>query len=245
MKLIILLILLFLATSAGCETFESTTSPDGIERIDTIKTDNYANQKLKYFYYIPSTLTEIQKSDCPLLVMVPGLSGRGENFVSNDVRSFANKQGFVIIAPSFVWDEENWDSGTSYQYPSAWSGDALIDIIDHFETQNDVTVASINLLGYSAGAQFALRFCVWKPELCTACVGHASGGGVAFHEYIDVDFMVTVGKNDQDFRISNFDSFCSRAGSLGINVDCRQYDTDHSCTSKQIQDSLNFIALHN
>ena len=63
-------------------------------------------------------------------------------------------------------------------------------------------------------------------------------------EYIDVAFFVTVGKQDQDFRISNYNSFCSSAKSLGIDVECRQYDAGHGRTTEQMQDSLDFIARH-
>jgi len=241
--MIICLLAMCLILSA-CGTSDSAADPGGTEGIDSIQTDNYANKQLDYFYYLPLTTDQIQKDSYPLLVMIPGLSGRGESFVSKEAKLFADTEGFVIIAPSFVWDEANWDSNKSYQYPSVWSGDAFLEIIDHFEKQNDVSISSLYLLGYSAGAQFALRFCVWKPALCTACAAHGSGGSVFLPEYIDVAFFITVGKQDQDFRISNYNSFCSRAESLGMDVECRQYDTGHGQTPEQMQDSLNFFARH-
>ncbi|MFC2028078.1 alpha/beta hydrolase [Chloroflexota bacterium] len=242
MRCIVVCLLIMFFILPACGTTNSAADPHGTEGSDSIQTDNYANKKLNYFYYIPSTIAANPDHAYPLLVMIPGLSGRGEDFVSRNTKLFADTEGFMIIAPSFTWDEVNWDSNESYQYPSVWSGDALLEIIDQFEAQNDVKVSTLYLLGYSAGAQFALRFCVWKPQLCTACAAHASGGKVFLSEYIDVAFFVTVGKQDQDFRISNFDSFCSKAKNLGIDVECKQYSTGHSISAYQIQDSLDFIA---
>lgn len=244
MKLCTGLVLLILALIPGCGKGSTTADPAGHGGVDSIQTDNYANLELDYFYYIPATGTGYQQNTYPLLAMIPGLSGRGESFVSNDAKLFADSHGFVIISPSFTWDDENWDSNESYQYPSIWSGDAFLEIIDHFEEHYDISMSSLSLMGYSAGAQFSLRFCVWKPDLCTACAAHGSGGLVDIPDYIDVAFFVTVGSQDEDFRISNYNTFCSRARSLGISVECRQYDTGHNRTPEQMQDSLNFIVRH-
>lgn len=244
MRWMIVCLLAMCLILSACGTNGSATDLNGNEGIGSIKTNDYANKQLDYFYYVPSTATESQKNSFPLLAMIPGLSGRGESFVSQKFKLFADTEGFVIISPSFVWDEENWNSNESYQYPSVWSGDALLKIIDHFEAEHNISVSSLSLLGHSAGAQFALRFCVWKPELCTACAAHGSGGSVFLREYIDVAFFVTVGKKDQDFRISNYNSFCSSAKSFGIDVECRQYDAGHGRTTEQMQDSLDFIARY-
>ena len=211
-----------------------------VEGIDFINTDNYANTRLDYYYYIPEAVSENRQKSYPLLVMVPSLSGRGEHFVTQEFKNFADEENFIILAPSFTWDEKNWDSRKSYQYPSVWSGDALTEIVDKLEESNDVTVSNLYLFGYSAGAQFSLRFCLYKPDMCVACAAHGSGGTVAPNENVDVKFFVTVGKEDTS-RIRKAETFYNFARMHHIDVEYKEYNAGHSLTPAQINDSLDFF----
>lgn len=166
------LMVLVIALSLGCAG-ESAEEP--LEGIGSISTDNYANTTLEYYYHVPPHMSNGPQEPCPVLVLVPGLSGRGEQFVSQQFKEFAQKEGFLIVSPSFVWDSGNWDSQQSYQYPSVWSGEALLEIIDQFEARNNLSTSAMYLFGFSAGAQFALRFCLWNPAQCVACAAHGSG----------------------------------------------------------------------
>jgi len=212
-----------------------------VEGIDSISTDNYANNHLEYYYYIPKSIIENRYESYPLLVMVPGLSGRGEYSVTPEFKRFAEEENFIIVAPSFIWDEKNWNSQQSYQYPSVWSGDALLEIIGKLKNNNNLTVSKFYLFGFSAGAQFALRFCLWKPELCAACAAHGSGGTVIPDKNINVKFFVTVGTQDESSRIKRAKSFYDLAQDYGIDVIYREYNTGHSLTPAQIEDSLDFF----
>lgn len=212
-----------------------------MDGIDTIPTDNYANTSLEYYYYIPRSVMESSREPHPVFVVVPGLSGRGDQFVSQEFKKFADSEAMVIVAPSFVWDESNWDSGQSYQYPAAWSGNALLRIIDQVEEKAGITTSRFYLFGFSAGAQFALRFCLWKPEQCIACAAHAGGGSAVPDRKVDVRFFVTVGTQDTS-RKEIVQAFYNTARSLGIAVEYKEYNTGHSLTSGQIEDSLRFYA---
>jgi len=211
-----------------------------VEGIDSIQTDNYANTRLEYYYYIPSTVVENKQESYPILVMIPGLSERGEHFVTREFERFADAEHLIIIAPSFAWDERNWDSRQSYQYPSAWSGNALLEIINQLEEKNSVTTSGTYLFGFSAGAQFALRFCLWKPDQCVACAAHGSGGTVIPDRKVDVAFFATVGNQDTS-RVEKAKAFCKAAQDLGIDVMYREYNTGHALTAEQITDSLDFF----
>ncbi len=227
----LLLILLF---SAAC-------SAGATEGIDSIPTDNYANPRLDYYYYIPSNVIENgNNSHSPILIAVPGLSDRGEHLVSKEVKEFADEKGVVIIAPSFIWDEQNWSARQSYQYPAAWSGDALLKIINQVKEKTKITPAGLYLFGFSAGAQFALRFCLWKPEQCIACAAHGSGGTIIPDRPIAVRFFVTVGTQDGE-RTGQAKTFYNAARNLGIDVIYREYDAGHWLTTAQIEDSLDFF----
>lgn len=215
--------------------FSSATSG-----IDAISTNNYANTRLEYYYYIPQTVIENKEKAYPVLVMIPGLSGRGEHFVSRDVKNFADTENFIIIAPSFVWDEKNWNTQQSYQYPSAWSGDALLKIIKQVEQNHQIDTSKLYLFGFSAGAQFALRFCLWQPNRCAAAAGHSSGGTILPTQRSEVRYFVTVGSQDTS-RIKNAKNFYNHAQAVGLYVRYKEYNVGHALTSVQITDSLDFF----
>lgn len=186
------------------------------------------------------TILENKRKTYPLLVMIPWLSGRGDIFVTSECRKFAYEKKFVIVSPSFVWDEKNWDAERSYQYPKVWSGNVLLEIINKFKREHNIRVSKLYLFGFSAGAQFALRFCLWKPELCAACAAHGSGASIEPTRKVNVKFFVTCGT--QDFgRIENAKEFYDLAKKKKIGVVFKEYNTGHSLTPAQIKDSLKFF----
>lgn len=215
-------------------------SQEKIEGISSIETDNYANRILQFYYYIPAKVIKEKGKAHPLLGCIPYLSGRGEEFVLPIFKDFAEEEGFVIVSPSFVFDEKNWESQTSYQYPSAWSGEAFIRIVEKVKKMFELNISKFYLFGFSAGAQFSLRFALWKPELCSAVSAHAGGGVVIPEKFVDVKFFVSVGKNDTK-RIEIVENFYLKAKELGIDVTYRKYFGGHILTMYQIRDSLEFF----
>lgn len=243
------LTLLVILATVGCVANSDNGGASGspVDGIGSIQTENYANLNLEYYYYIPANVVEDGEEFYPVqasvtfFIAVPWINGRGESFVSTDMKEFADEEGFVIVAPSFVYDEANWDAKQSYQYPAVWSGDALLEIIDQVEQQHNLIASDLYLFGFSAGAQFALRFCLWAPYLCKACAAHGSGGTVTPNRYVDVAFFVTVGSSDTD-RISKAQSFCDAAESYGIDVTYKEYsNVGHTLTQAQVDDSLDFF----
>jgi poly(3-hydroxybutyrate) depolymerase len=251
-RILVAIIAIFVITINGCFSVPEDRSADGskshlpkkkashFEGIDHIKTDNDANRDLSFYYYMPSAIMENEQSSYPALIMIPPLSKPGKSFVSQPFRNFADKNSFIIIAPSFIWDKKNWETKTSYQYPSVWSGDALLSIIERVEEKNGISISELYLFGFSAGAQFALRFCLWRPELCAACAAHGSGGTVLCTEWIDVKFLVTVGTKDMT-RIEKAKAFYESAQNNDIDVLYKEFNTGHSLTPDQINESLDFF----
>ncbi|MBU4478366.1 MAG: hypothetical protein KKH34_04690 [Candidatus Omnitrophica bacterium] len=210
--------------------------------IGSIRTDNYANRTLQYYYYIPPAILDNKNQTYPALVMIPWLSGRGDEFVSSECRDFAYKNKFVIISPTFIWDEKNWDAEKSYQYPAVWSGNALLRIIDDFKKQHNIRLKKkFYLFGFSAGAQFALRFAFWKPDLCIACAAHASGAPIRPEGKINTKFFVTCGTQDTE-RIGYVKEFYNLARQRNIDVTYKTYNIDHALSPAQIEDSMKFFA---
>ena len=211
-----------------------------LEGIDYINTDNYANRHLEFYYYIPSNIMKNKEGSYPVLIMILGLSKRGGRFVTQEFKHFADENNFIIISPSFIYDKQNWKTKQSYQYPSVWSGNALVEMINNFKEKNNIIISKLYFFGFSAGAQFALRFCLWKPELCAACAAHGSGGTVIATKWVDVKFFVTVGTQDTE-RIEKAKKFYNRAQNYNIDVIYKEYNTGHSLTSDQIKESLDFF----
>jgi poly(3-hydroxybutyrate) depolymerase len=208
--------------------------------VDSIETSNYANRQLKFFLYIPGKVLRNKEENHPLLVCVPGLSGKGERFAGKIFRDFADEEGFVIIAPSFVWDKENWNNKRSYQYPSVWSGNALVDIIDKVTYKYEVDFSGYYLFGHSAGAQFVLRYAIWESFPCVACAGYGSGGFVTPDESNYVSFLLGVGKKDAK-RIEQAEWFYDRAKDLGIDVELKFYEGGHGLHKTFIKDALDLF----
>jgi poly(3-hydroxybutyrate) depolymerase/ribosomal protein S27E len=211
-----------------------------VHGLDFIETENPANRRLQFFYHIPPKVVKDKTPSYPVLVCIPGLSGSGRLFVRTAFKDFAEKEGFIIVAPSFMWDKANWQARKSYQYPSAWSGNALIAIIGKLRKKHGLRTSGLYLYGFSAGAQFALRFALWKPQLCVACAAHAAGGTVVPQHRVGVKFRVTVGKRDRS-RITMAEAFYASAKSRGINVTYVQYGGGHTLPRGQIDDSLKFF----
>lgn len=221
-------------------SFSFSFPQEKIEGISSIETDNYANKVLNFYYYIPQKIIKEKDKEYPILGCIPFLSGRGEEFVLPIFKDFAEEEGFVIVSPSFVFDEKNWEVQRSYQYPSAWSGEALLGIIEKVKNLFGLNISKFYLYGFSAGAQFSLRFALWKPQLCAAVSAHAGGGTVIPEKYVDVKFFVSVGREDKK-RIEIVENFYKKAKELGIDVTYRKYFGGHILPVYQIRDSLEFF----
>ncbi|MFH1778258.1 MAG: alpha/beta fold hydrolase [Candidatus Omnitrophota bacterium] len=239
-KLLFIFGLVVLGVFACCFNTQATEPEEAISGTSFVNTDNYANRTLSFYYYIPQEVIKKRQNACPVLVCVPGLSGDGKQFVNNVFKNFAHKEKFVIIAPSFKFDEENFQSNSSYQYPSAWSGKALLKIIEKVERQNYITLSKIYLFGFSAGAQFSSRFALLWPERCRACAVHAAGGYTMPERKIDVIFFVTVCRGDSR-RLSKAEKFYDTARRLGIKCDYKEYPGSHELPNQQTYDSLAFF----
>jgi poly(3-hydroxybutyrate) depolymerase len=237
----------FLISKKQVVSTEETSYPKENEKektysacVDSIETSNYANRQLKFFLYIPEEVLNNKEKEHPLLVCVPGLSGNGETFAGQTFKDFAEKEGFVIIAPSFIRDKENWAEQRSYQYPSVWSGDALINIVYKVSEKYKIDISRYYLFGHSAGAQFVLRFAIWEPSLCVACAGYGSGGSVIPDEFNGVSFLLGIGEKDTE-RIGYAERFYDKAKDLGIDVELKWYGGGHSLNKTFVRDAMVFF----
>lgn len=223
-----------------------TAIGNAISGNDSISTTNYANTQLNYFYYIPQSVLQSKGQRHPYLILVPGLGGQGQDFATQAFTNFADTNGFVIIAPSFVEDTKNFDSQTSYQFPKAWSGKALNDILNSFDSKQGLMPSRLYMLGFSAGAQFVSRYALLYPDYVTACAFNAAGGTDNPTKYQATKFYVAVGANDEAGRKQTAQDFYSSALQQKIDATYKEYpNIAHQISDAEISDELNFFSQIN
>jgi dienelactone hydrolase len=208
------------------------------EGIETIKTTNYANKKLSFYYFLSEKALNEKEIAHHFLVCMPGLYTSGQFFVKKPFKKFAEENNLVILAPSFKFDQKYLQQQQSYQFPAVWSGEAFLEIIKKLESK-EIKASKLLFFGFSAGAQFSLRFSLWRPDLCLACAAHGSGGQIMPQVYNDVKYFLTVGNMDEA-RIPNVNMFLENAIKLKMFTTFKLYETGHSLRSEQIEDSFIF-----
>ncbi|MEW5820926.1 MAG: hypothetical protein AB1782_12110 [Cyanobacteriota bacterium] len=210
-----------------------------LEVIDFVKTNNYANKQLYYYFYIPETILNRSEKSFPLMILVSGLSGDGKSFVQDVFKNFAEEEKFIILSPSFMFDEKNWQIAKSYQYPEVWSGNALLKIIANMN-KTGYKFTGYYLYGFSAGAQFVLRFTLWKPDVCICCSAHAGGGRIIPDKYVNTSYLVTAGDKDTH-RLEHAEAFHYECQKLNIKSTLIKYNGGHSQFKEQIQNTIEFF----
>ncbi|MBI4650460.1 cadherin-like domain-containing protein [Candidatus Desantisbacteria bacterium] len=209
----------------------------GTVYIDEIITSNPANATVKFFYYLPDKILKIN-SKANVLVCVGGLDSSGDQFMTDTWKNFADKVGYIILAPYFRFNNDDWLNGTSYQYPYSWSGEALINMLDKINT---TTPYQLYMFGFSAGAQFVHRFALLYPEITIAVHAHAAGEYTYPQKKINTHFLISVGQNDTD-RLPKAQNFYDQCVYLKIRAELIIYpNLGHALTQKQIDDGQNFL----
>lgn len=218
---------------------EDIPSTKNLEGIISIETDNYANKTLNSYYYIPKSKHISQ--NMPIIVMLNGLSSRGDVMVTPALKSLAEQDGFIIVAPTFIFDEKNWATQTSYQYPNAWSGQALLNIINKLKIQKRINPGKIYIMGFSAGAQFAGRFASAYSDKVSAAIVYGSGAPIKLERNTNVRFLVGVGNQDINDRKLVASQLVKQAKALGIDAVYKEYNCGHSLCPELLNDTINFF----
>lgn len=134
---------------------------------------NYS-KTLRIFYYIPQNAT----SSTPILFAFHGVN-RNADAYRNALINKSNALNFIIIAPEF--SDQNFPTGDGYALgnvyidgdnptvnslnpESNWSFSIVEPMFDFFKKQLKNSSTSYTIFGHSAGAQFAHRFLMFKPN---------------------------------------------------------------------------------
>jgi len=210
-----------------------------VELGDYVITDNPANRLVEFHYYIPA---KINKNKLIPLIVVPSYMYEKDYIeIQKPVRDFADKEGFIVIASYFMVNMDDYFMGKGFNYPSIWSGKAILDMTEKLK-QIGYILSKPYMLGAYNGADFNLRFTNWKPDYCVASAIYGQGGKIVLPETANsTKFFLTVGIPEQNYaqQKKNSLAFYDKAKKLGINVSYKEYPDVYS--DKQLQDRLNFI----
>ena len=207
---------------------------------DTIYTTNQTNSSVSFFYYIPAQLESNPSKPYPVIIWIPGLDGNGGESISEELYNLANTKGYAILSPTFKFNEEDFRNEKSYQYPQAWSADALVSMLEKAKG-NGLNYSKLYMVGFSAGAQFASRFSFIKPELIDACALLGSGARVKPTKNTGVKYFIGIGNMDDEFRRENAEIFYNAAKNLGITTVYKKYDIDHTTSEEEMNDVVKFF----
>ena len=211
-----------------------------LEITDYVLTDDVTtNRTVKFYYYIPAKLLN-SKTPYPLIVTVPGLDGDGKNAVYGELVDLAERKGYAILAPTFKFNQADFDAQKAYQYPAVWSGKALLDMLSKAKS-NGLNYSRLYLVGFSAGAQFVSRFSFIYPDIIDACAIMSSGARVAPKKKTNVKYFVGIGIRDIEYRTENAKIFYNAAISLGIPIEYKQYSMEHEISGTELNDVVNFF----
>ncbi len=237
MKIILFIFLLSVFTLCDCSAPDSQNKPQ--EGLGSISTDNYANKELTYYYYIPLSIKNKVES-FPLMILIPGLGEGYRGIFDDKVKEFAEQEQFAVICPQFKFDEDNFATQTSYQFPQSWSGKALLEIVDDFNNKG-VSTDKLYLFGFSAGAQVSARFPLLYNYETAAVFAHASGGIISINRKLPTIYFVTVGSKDEERRKKNAKLLASSLKNYGNSVTYKEYPIGHQLSEEVYKDMFDFF----
>jgi dienelactone hydrolase len=164
-----------------------------------------------------------------VLLVVPGYNGSGEAMVRGWSK-FAGRVGLVVLAPTFRTSPEELKKRKGYYYPDQWSGAVVEKALAEVAAREKVPVDKILIFGHSAGAHFAHRFAIWKPERVRAFVAYsAAWWDDPTEALVNVPALVMCGEEDPRFDATR--EFMEKAVGLGLPWIWRSYSgTGHGMT---------------
>ena len=109
-----------------------------------------------------------------VLLLIPGYNGSGQQMFTPQWKVFANQYHLILLAPTFTTSMEELKKRQGYYYPDQWSGEATEDALTELGRRENVPTDKILIFGFSAGAHFAHRFALWKPDQVKAFVAYSA-----------------------------------------------------------------------
>lgn len=133
-----------------------------------------ASLNMTVYYHVPSGDVE----DMPVLFVLHG-NGRNATGIRNAWIKEANAEDIILVAPEFsdagfpggdgyilgnVFKDGDNPSPETLNPEKDWAFSVIEPLFDEVKSQLGNTSSTYNIFGFSAGAQFAHRFMLFKPE---------------------------------------------------------------------------------
>ena len=206
--------LLFLATVTG-----------GVCDVGTFQIPRAGESEAVPFFY--------RKPHVPptgILLLVPGYNGSGEAMMDERWGRFADENGLVLLAPTFHATPEQLKKERGYYYPEQGSGAQVEQALAEVRRKTGVKTDKILIFGFSAGAHFAHRFALWKPERVRAFVAYSAAWWSDPKPSLrSVPALIMCGESDDRFEATR--AFMEKALSLHLPWVWRSYkNTAHELT---------------
>ncbi len=232
-----MVLLVFMISS--CSDSDAVVEEEIIPPLDTLSTGSglfeYTYQvagfskTLKVYFFIPENKT----ASTPILFTFHGTERNAIDY-RNTMVSDATTKGFIVIAPEF--SNQNFPTGDGYNLgnvfvdgdnPSQnslnpedeWAFSIIEPLFDNIKTQINNSSATYHVFGHSAGAQFAHRLMLFKPEARIEKAVFSAAGwytfpnnnidfpygfqesplkNMALGSFFNKNILVQVGDNDDD-----------------------------------------------
>lgn len=168
-----------------------------------------------------------------VLLLIPGYNGSGEDMLDERWKAFADKHRLVLLAPSFKVSPEDLQRGRGYYYPEQGSGAEVERMLQQVRRESGVSTEKILMFGFSAGAHFAHRFALWRPERVKAFVAYsAAWWSEPTASLRTVPALIVCGEEDGP-RLEPTKEFFERGHGLGLPWIWRSYrDVGHTLTPR-------------
>ena len=182
------------------------------------------SEKVEFFYRKPSGIPIC------VVLLVPGYNGIGEAMMDQRWCRFADEHGLVLLAPTFHTSPEQLKKEKGYYYPEQGSGAQVEQALAEVRRKTGVKTDKILIFGFSAGAHFAHRFALWKPERVRVFVAYSAAWWSDPKATLrDVPGLIMCGETDERYEATR--TFMEKALALHLPFVWRSYkSTSHELT---------------
>jgi pimeloyl-ACP methyl ester carboxylesterase len=199
-----------------------------------------ARKPVSFFVFLPSGISR----DSPILLLVPGYNGSGREMLDAGWTKFAQNHGVVLLSPTFETSLAELQAAKGYYYPEQWSGAVVEEALRELGLREGIVPGRILIFGMSAGAHFAHRFALWKPERVKAFVAYSAGWWSDPTEKLaGMPALIMCGENDLRYEATR--TFFEKALALELPWVWRSYrHTGHEMTPAARQMAEAFLAYY-
>jgi pimeloyl-ACP methyl ester carboxylesterase len=222
---------------SSCSGEDDTTVDDGTDNQDLAETGAFVYEvnrsqgsiNMVTFYHIPSG----DEENMPVLFVLHG-NGRNAAGIRNAWVEEANDKKFIVVAPEFsdadfpggdgyilgnVFEDGDNPSPSTLNPEEDWAFSVIEPLFDEIKSRTGNTSNTYDIFGFSAGAQFAHRFMLIKPDASVGKIVASAAGwytvpdasitfpygidespieNVTPASYFSTDFTIQIGTLDSD-----------------------------------------------